>query len=80
MMPKQTEYSKTRTSKHCSLKNKNYLGDGVYCGHDEFQLWLYLSNGITEHSFIAMEPEALLALVNYMKNVGLIDREEKINK
>jgi hypothetical protein len=48
------------------LKDVSYLGDGVYIGHDGYQLWLFLSNGIGEHSFIAIEPYVIESLRSYV--------------
>lgn len=52
-----------------NLRDVRYLGDGCYCGHDGDQMWLFLSNGIEDDSFIALEPEAFLSLVAYGKNI-----------
>lgn len=52
------------------LKNISYLGDGVYVGNDGFQLWLFLSNGIEEYNFIALEPQAISSLLAYYKKIS----------
>ncbi len=44
------------------LKDKCYLGDGVYCGHDGYQIWL-----VTEGNKIAIDPYVFKQLVEYAK-------------
>jgi len=51
------------------LKEKDYLGDGVYCGFDGFQIWIWTSNGVRESEAIALEPYTLLALHRYMVRI-----------
>lgn len=46
---------------------RDYLGDGVYAGHDGFQVWLATLQG----SRIALEPTVLAALNRYAKRVGI---------
>ena len=48
------------------LQDKKYLGDGVYYGHDGFQIWLWTSNGVHEENFIAIEPHLIEVLQKYV--------------
>jgi hypothetical protein len=52
----------------------DYLGDGVYVGHDGYQVWLTTGS---HHSpeLVALDPEVLKALVNYAKRVGILQGE-----
>lgn len=52
------------------LKDKEYLGDGVYCGHDGYHIFLWLGDGGPPGRPIAMEPQVLEALDRYRKRVG----------
>lgn len=36
---------------------KTYLGDGVYAEFDGYYVWIYISNGVTESTRIAIEPQ-----------------------
>lgn len=40
-----------------------YLGDGVYASFDGYQIWLAVNHH--ENKVVALEPEVLLALVQY---------------
>lgn len=43
-----------------------YLGDGVYCGHDGYQIWL--TTGSHENpELLAIEPLVIQNLVNYAR-------------
>jgi hypothetical protein len=45
----------------------DYIGDGVYVGHDGYQIWLTLhSHENTE--MIALDPSVLNNLIRYAKN------------
>lgn len=55
-------------------QDKTYLGDGVYAGHDGFQIWLSVEGGGDEPNYIALEPLMLLALIAYAKKLGMIPR------
>ena len=45
---------------------KTYLGDGVYARIDENRtIWLTVENGVEALEEIALEPEVLLALVQF---------------
>lgn len=51
---------------HLELELRQYLGDGVYVGSDGFQLWLYTSDGMTVQNRIALEPNVLKNLIEYV--------------
>jgi len=51
------------------LYEKDYLGDGVYCGFDGFQIWLWTSNGVQNSEPIALEPHTLNNLNAYAARV-----------
>lgn len=44
----------------------DYLGDGVYVGHDGYQLWLTVDSH-SNRELIALEPSVLEALNRYAK-------------
>lgn len=47
-------------------QNMDYLGDGVYVGHDGYQLWLTV--GSHENAeLIALDPSVLVNLIRYAK-------------
>jgi hypothetical protein len=56
--------------------NEDYLGDGVYCSFDGFQVWIWTSNGITSSEKIALDSDTLNALVKYNLRV----RTEALNR
>lgn len=47
-------------------KQQDYLGDGVYCEFDGYQIWLFTQKGAR----IALEPSVLEALVRYQKRIS----------
>lgn len=54
------------------LRDKIYLGDGVYAGKDGFHIWIWTSNGENESTPIALEPAVLDSLIAY--RARLLDR------
>lgn len=48
------------------LREKDYLGDGVYVGHDGYQLWVWTQDGDS----IALEPPVIDALNAYWARVS----------
>lgn len=46
-----------------------YLGDGVYCGHDHYQVWIWCERYGEEHS-IALEPGLITLLTNYERDIN----------
>jgi hypothetical protein len=51
-----------------ALKLKRYLGDGVYAGFDQHQLWLWAERDGFEHA-IAIEAETWAELCRYSTDV-----------
>lgn len=52
------------------LQDKDYLGDGVYVGHDGYHLVLWLeSTGAFGLNAIALEPGLLERLNRYVKRI-----------
>lgn len=47
------------------MRNPEYLGDGVYVGHDGYQLWL--SVGDHEHPSIALDAAVMAGLIRYFQ-------------
>lgn len=50
----------------------SYLGDGLYCEFDGYQVWVWASNGIERSPKLAFEPEVLHQLNEYAKRVGMV--------
>lgn len=48
----------------------NYLGDGVYCGYDGYQVWLIVERENGLHEIALGEDDLLPALFNYAREVG----------
>ena len=52
-------------------QDMDYLGDGVYAGHDGYQVWLTTGSHMNAE-LVALEPAVLQALVRYAKqHLGL---------
>lgn len=47
------------------MKDRTYLGDGVYAEQDGYHIWLWTSNGVADSDRIALEPAVLDALFAY---------------
>lgn len=61
--------------RHSDLQNKEYLGDGVYVGHDGYHVIIYLEDeGVYGRNSIALEPSVLIALENYTKKVRALPK------
>lgn len=52
-----------------NIRDKTYLGDAVYAGHDGYHIWLWTSDGETESNHVALEPAVLDALKVYRENL-----------
>jgi hypothetical protein len=59
-----------------SLTAAEYLADGVYVAHEGWQLWLLTERDGVVHN-IALEPTAIVALLDYAQRVGLLKRKEE---
>ena len=51
-----------------NMQDMNYLGDGVYVGHDGYQLWL-TTNSHENPELLALDQSVLKALNNYAKRI-----------
>ena len=60
------------------MKNRQYLGDGVYAEFDGYQIWLYTNDGYQDTNRIALEPSVFLALQTYEKNLTKITEPDDI--
>lgn len=60
------------------LQNPEYIGDGVYVGHDGYQLWLYANHHETPTDKIALTQEVYAALLVYVDKMAGTDDAEKI--
>ena len=47
------------------IRDKIYLGDAVYAGHDGYHIWIWTSDGVTDDKPIALEPPVLDSLAAY---------------
>jgi len=58
------------------LKDKSYLEDGLYIGHDGFQLWLYAEreNGM---NMVALEPHVLKTIERYVELIAAKNQAAK---
>lgn len=53
------------------LKQKEYLGDGVYCGYDGWQIWLWTDHGFgPDQRPIALEPAVLERLNAFDRRIS----------
>jgi hypothetical protein len=50
------------------LKHKQYLGDGLYVGYDDYHVWLYTDNGISITNEVALEPEVIDNFIAWLKS------------
>lgn len=51
------------------LKDPEYIGDGVYVGHDGFAIWLYANDHQNPTDRVALEPDVYEALVAYVERL-----------
>jgi hypothetical protein len=50
------------------MQDMDYIGDGVYVGHDGYQIWL--TTGSHENQpLVALDPDVLAALNRYYQRV-----------
>lgn len=57
-----------------TLKDPQYIGDGVYVGHDGYHIWLYANHHETPTDKVALEPAVYEQLVAYVENL-----KERVN-
>jgi hypothetical protein len=51
------------------MNDKQYLGDGVYATFDGYHIWLTTENGISTTNEIALGPQALRLLREYVARI-----------
>lgn len=54
---------------------EEYLGDGVYASFDGYQIWLAVNDH--HNKVVALEPDAMRALINYYSSIILKQNEDK---
>lgn len=54
------------------MKDRMYLGDGVYAEYDGYQVWVFIHNGYMELERIALDPTTMEQLVKYAKDHGVL--------
>ena len=52
-----------------NLQDMRYLGDGVYVGHDGYQIWLMTNSHVSPDDMIALDPEIFKALLQYKESI-----------
>ena len=60
------------------MTTKAYLGDGVYCDHNEFEIILTTSDGIRDTNTIYLDESVLRAFCRYLSRIDDA-RAEKVN-
>ena len=58
----------TNTELKMDKQDMDYMGDGVYVGHDGYQLWL-TTDSHQNIELIAIEPNVLKNLNNYFNRI-----------
>jgi hypothetical protein len=53
-------------------QEREYLGDGLYAEHDDYQIKLAASNGMFDHDTVYLQPSVLHALIDYAKRIGML--------
>lgn len=56
-----------------NFRDPQYLGDGVYVGHDGSQLWLRTGTHLNIYNQIALEPNVIKSLNDYAKRQGYVE-------
>jgi hypothetical protein len=49
------------------MEDQEYIGDGVYVGHDGWHIWLYANHRETPTDKVALEPQVYQRLVDYVE-------------
>jgi hypothetical protein len=52
-----------------SLRDREYLGDAVYVGHDGFNVWLTTEDGVSITNQIALDPEVWKRLLKWRQTI-----------
>ena len=55
-----------------NFKHLEYLGDGVYAGHDGYQVWLTTGSHMNP-PLLALDPNVLQSLVRYAEHTLKIE-------
>lgn len=55
------------------MKEKKYLGDGVYFKYDGSELVLTTENGVMQTNIIFLEMEVIQRLIEELQNEGIIN-------
>ena len=66
------------------FRDPSYLGDGVYAGHDGYQIWLHTNHHANPTDRIALEPAVMNALILYAeglraKYTKIMETSDEIN-
>ena len=51
------------------LQDAEYLGDGLYAGHDGFHVWLVAHDGYRTTNAVGLEPPVLKAFDEYRERL-----------
>ena len=51
------------------MQDKQYLGDGVYIGHDQYHIILTTEDGINETNRILLDPSVLYNMNAYIERL-----------
>ena len=57
------------------MRDVEYIGDGVYIGHDGFHLWLATMREDWQWHRIALDPSVFSNLCSYEKKLRIIDAD-----
>jgi hypothetical protein len=52
------------------MKDQEYIGDGVYVGHDGWHIWLYANHHENPTDKIALEPEVYERLLAWVEKLS----------
>lgn len=58
------------SDKNPMFQDPSYLGDGVYVGHDGYQIWLHANHHAIPTDKIALEYGVYVALKRYAQRMG----------
>lgn len=57
------------------LHQSRYIGDGLYVGHDGYQVWVIHHDGVETKDAIALDDATYEALVAYMSELKEVRHE-----
>jgi len=61
------------TQQITNMGHKMYLTDGAYVDYDGFAVHLTTENGLRVDNRVVLEPEAMVQLFHWAKNLGQLD-------